>query len=61
MPTPKKTPSLAAKKAFIKKSRRANYRDSLRLEGIKTSSNTSPDKAKSKAAVIAKYRAINNI
>lgn len=60
MPTPKKTPSLATKKAFIVKSRRANYRDSLRLEGVKASLSKSPNKAKSKAAVIAKYRVITN-
>jgi len=50
-----KKASLEAKKAFIAKSRRANYRASLLLEGIEPPS-PSQNATESKAAVIARYQ-----
>jgi len=47
--------SLATKKAFAAKSRLSNYRASLKLEGIKSASNTSSTPLV-KAKIIAKYQ-----
>ena len=56
-PTKKKS-SIDTKKEFIAKSRRANYRASLRLEDIQAPS--SQKNTKSKEAVIAQYKAAAN-
>ena len=51
----RKNSSLEAKKAFVVRSRRSNYRASLRLEGIETPS-SSPKNSEPKAAIIAQYQ-----
>ena len=55
-----KKASLEAKKAFIAKSRSANYRASLLLEGIQPPSSSRHD-YESKAAVIARYQVPESI
>ena len=52
--------SLEAKKAFIAKSRRANYRASLLLEGIQSPLSPQHD-YESKAAVIARHQVPESI
>ena len=54
-----KKASFEAKKAFIAKSRKANYRASLLLEGIQSPS--SRYDSESKAAVIARYQVPESI
>lgn len=56
MPSPKTLTSLREKQDFIIKSREANYRDSLRLEGFALTSDT-PPKGQSIEQLIEKYRA----
>lgn len=46
--------SLAEKIDFVKQTRSANYRESMRLEGVKVAHN----KTMSKESVIAKYKAL---
>ncbi len=60
METNNKKASLEAKKAFVAKSRRANYRASLLLEGIQSPS-SSRHGYESKAAVIARYQVPESI
>lgn len=55
MPTSKTLTSLREKEDFIVKSREANYRASLRLEGFTLSSDT-PPKGQSIKQLIEKHR-----
>ena len=52
-----KTTSLTSKKAFIAKNRAANYRASLRLEGIEPQK-PNHQSSKTVASVIAHYQAL---